>query len=69
MDRKMVTTLARAMGAYVRSSGRNFASYQFTSEDKADEFRGKIPYASMLGGDRINNVLPLTVHFDLVQEL
>jgi len=68
MDRKTVTTLARAMGASVRASGKNFASYQFASEGKAQEFRNKIPYASMLGGDRINNVLPLQVYFDLMQE-
>jgi len=68
MDRSTATTLARAMGASVRVSGRNFAAYQFPTEERAQEFRGKIPYASMLGGDRINNVQPLQVYFDEMQE-
>ena len=68
MTRSTVTTLARAMGANVRVSGRNFAAYQFPSEEKVHEFREKIPYASMLGGDKINNVPPLQVYFDEMQE-
>jgi len=68
MDRKTVTTLARAHGGRIVVSGKDFTAFQFPSAQKVEEFRDKIPYTSLWGGDGVNNVPPLQVYFDEVRE-
>lgn len=56
MDKATVTTLAKAHGARLIMADRTFGAYQFPNDEKADEFRHKIPFLTLLTHNNILNV-------------
>jgi len=64
MDRSTVKTLARAMGGTVKRTEKSLICFQFSTEEATENFRNKIPFLTLWGGDGLPNNPPLNIYFD-----
>jgi len=68
MDRSTVKTLARAMGGIIRIREKSMIIFQFPTEEITLNFREKIPFLTLWGGDGLPNNPPLNVYFDELKD-
>jgi hypothetical protein len=65
MNRSTITQLAKSMGTSILYSNNRMTTYQFKTEELTLNFREKIPFLSLWGGQgNIRNIPPLNVYFN-----